>query len=60
VLDLGFARHVGFIQDLVDGGLARRFTGDPMRPAPRRPVNATLEAAAAVKALIQARTGVSG
>ncbi|MGH7024402.1 MAG: mitochondrial fission ELM1 family protein [Caulobacteraceae bacterium] len=60
VLDLGFARHVGFVQDLVDRGLIRRFEGDASTPATMGPVNATLEAAQAVKALIQARTGVSG
>ncbi|HEY1447423.1 MAG TPA: mitochondrial fission ELM1 family protein [Caulobacteraceae bacterium] len=60
VFDLGFARHVGFIQDLVELGLARRFEGDPAPPATAGPVNATLEAAAAVRALLQARMGVSG
>jgi hypothetical protein len=60
ILDLGFARHVGFIQDLVDRQLVRRFAGDPTPPVTAGPVNATLEAAAAVRALLQARTGVSG
>jgi uncharacterized protein len=60
VLDLGFARHVGFIQELVDLGLVRRFEGDPAPPATKGPVNATLEAAAAVKGLYEARTGVCG
>ena len=60
VFDLGFARHVGFVQDLVDRGLVRRFEGDPTPPATAGPVNATLEAAAAVRVLLQARTGVSG
>jgi hypothetical protein len=60
VFDLGFARHVGFIQDLVDRRLVRRFAGDPTPPGTAGPVNATLEAAAAVRALLQARTGVSG
>ncbi|HEY7853155.1 MAG TPA: mitochondrial fission ELM1 family protein [Caulobacteraceae bacterium] len=60
VFDLGFARHVGFIQDLVDRGLVRRFEGDPSPPTAGGPVNATLEAAAAVRVLLQARTGVSG
>jgi mitochondrial fission protein ELM1 len=60
VFDLGFARHVSFVQDLVDRGLVRRFTGDPAPPATRGPVNATEEAAAAVRRLIQERTGVSG
>ncbi|HXV00812.1 MAG TPA: mitochondrial fission ELM1 family protein [Caulobacteraceae bacterium] len=60
VFDLGFARHVGFIQDLVDRRLIRRFEGDPTPPVTTGPVNATDEAAAAVRALIQTRTGVSG
>jgi mitochondrial fission protein ELM1 len=60
VLDLGFGRHVEFIQELVDLGLVRRFEGDPT-PAPTKgPVNATLEAAAAVRGLYEARTGVCG
>jgi uncharacterized protein len=60
VLDLGFGRHVGFIQELVDLGHIRRFEGDPVPPPTRGPVNATLEAAAAVKGLYEARTGVCG
>jgi hypothetical protein len=60
VLDLGFARHTGFIQDLVDRRLIRRFEGDPAPPVTVGPVNATLEAARAVEALLQARTGVAG
>jgi hypothetical protein len=60
VFDLGFARHVGFMQDLVDRRLIRRFDGDPVPPVTTGLVNATYEAAAAVRALIQARTGVSG
>ncbi len=60
VFDLGFPRHVGFIQDLVEQALARRFDGNPIPPATTGPVNATLQAAAAVRTLLQARTGVSG
>jgi mitochondrial fission protein ELM1 len=60
VLDLGFARHTGFIQDLVDRHLIRRFEGDPSTPLTLGPVNSTLEAAEAVRSLLQARTGVSG
>jgi uncharacterized protein len=60
LLDLGFARHTGFTQSLVDRGLVRRFEGDPVPPASSGAVNATLAAAEAVRALIQARTGVSG
>jgi mitochondrial fission protein ELM1 len=64
VFDLGFARHVGFIQGLVDRGLIRRFEGDPAPPATAGPFNATEEAARAVRRLLQARaqalTGVVG
>jgi hypothetical protein len=60
VFDLGFARHVGFVQALVDRQLIRRFDGDPRPPVTTGPINATLEAAAAVRALLQTRTGESG
>src|SRR5579863_6772605 len=60
VFDLGFSRHVAFVQDLVDRRLARRFEGEPTTPSTLGPVNATDEAAAAVRRLLQARTGVSG
>ncbi len=59
IFDLGFARHVEFIQDLVNRRLARRFEGDPSVPQTLGPVNATDAAADAVRRLIQARTGVS-
>jgi len=60
VLDLGFARHNSFIQGLADRGLLRRFEGDPVPPPSADPVNATLQAAEAVRLLLQARTGVVG
>ncbi len=60
VFDLGFPRHVGFIQRLENEGLIRRFDGDPSAPQTTGPVNATDEAARAVRALIQKRTGMSG
>lgn len=60
IFDLGFARHVAFVQDLVDRRLARRFEGDPSPPETSGPINATVVAASAVKRLLQARTGVSG
>jgi hypothetical protein len=44
----------------VERQLVRRFEGDPSPPVTTGPVNATLEAAAAVRALLQTRTGVSG
>jgi hypothetical protein len=60
VFDLGFARHVNFVQGLVDKGLVRRFDGDPTPPRTMGPVDATQEAAQAVRTLLQARTGVVG
>jgi hypothetical protein len=60
VFDLGFPRHVGFVQRLVDHGLIRRFAGDPEPPLTTGPINATNQAAGAVRALLQARTGVVG
>jgi mitochondrial fission protein ELM1 len=60
VFDLGFPRHIGFIQGLADRGLIRRFDGNPAVPQTTGPVNATDEAARAVRALLQTRTGVSG
>lgn len=60
VLDLGFPRHQDFIQSLVERGFIRRFEGDPTLPPARATIDATLEAAAAVRRLLQGRTGVSG
>jgi mitochondrial fission protein ELM1 len=60
VFDLGFSRHVSFVQRLVDDGLIRRFAGDPEPARPGGPVNATHQAAGAVRALLQARTGLVG
>jgi uncharacterized protein len=60
VFDLGFPRHVGFVQQLVDQGLVRRFAGDPVPPRTTGPINATDRAAGAVRSLLQARTGVVG
>jgi hypothetical protein len=60
VFDLGFARHEGFIQHLADLDLIRRFTGEATPPVTRGPVNATQIAAAALRQLLQARTGVAG
>ena len=54
VLDLGFARHTGFLQALVDSGRVRRFTGDPAYPPAAEPVNATDRAAEAVRRLLGA------
>ncbi len=61
IFDLGFPRHAAFVQRLVDQGLARRFDGAADPPARQGgPVNATDEAAARVRGLLQARTGVVG
>jgi hypothetical protein len=62
VFDLGFSRHVGFVRQLVDEGLIRRFSGEAESAPPRTkgPINATYQAAAVVRALLQARTGVPG
>jgi mitochondrial fission protein ELM1 len=65
IFDLGFPRHAGFIQGLVDARRVRRFDGDPSVPPSTGPVNATDDAARAVRALlaargVQTRTGVSG
>ncbi len=60
ILDLGFARHVGFVQGLIDRGHARRFEGAREPAAGVGPVDAMAEAAGAVRRLLQIRTGVSG
>jgi mitochondrial fission protein ELM1 len=60
LLDLGFRRHVGFVQDLVEKGLARRFEGDPSPFSTRGPFDSTQVAATAVRRLLQARTGIVG
>ena len=49
-----------FIDGLIAKGLVRRFIGDPSPHPPRSPVDATEVAAQAVRALLAARTGVSG
>ena len=55
VFDLGFARHAGFLKRLETAGQIRRFNGDPSPPAVAGPVNATTQAAAAVRALLLQR-----
>lgn len=57
VFDLGLTggRHAGFLQDLVEAGLARRFAGEAAPPQAHAPVDPTGVAAAAVQALLQAR-----
>ncbi len=67
ILDLGFSRHAAFVEGLVRRGAARRFEGDPRAFRPVLARDATAEAAAAVRGLLQARaerlggaTGVVG
>jgi mitochondrial fission protein ELM1 len=55
VLDLGFPRHAGFLQTLVESGRVRRFMGDPDYPRAAPPVNATEDAAAMVRHLLAER-----
>ncbi len=55
VLDLGFARHAGFLQALIDRGRVRRFNGDPEFAFHAEPINATLDAARAVRRLLSGR-----
>jgi uncharacterized protein len=58
VFDLRFARYAAFLEGLFERGLARRFEGSLAPPPPTDPVNATIDAAQAVRNLLQARTGV--
>lgn len=65
VMDLGFPRHIGFMQALVDTGRIRRFDGDSPSPSPAPSVDATRDVADRVRGLLaaradQARTGDSG
>jgi mitochondrial fission protein ELM1 len=55
VLDLGFPRHAGFLQSLIDSGRVRRFEGDPDYPRAAEPVNATEDAARMVRRLLAER-----
>jgi mitochondrial fission protein ELM1 len=48
-------RHEGFLNALVARGCARLFDGEPAPDASRPPLDATGEAAAAVRALLEAR-----
>jgi hypothetical protein len=48
-------RHVGFVQTLVARGYARLFDGEVADPQPRPALDATAEAAAAVRKLLAAR-----
>lgn len=48
-------RHADFVQKLVDRGLARWFDGEVAEDRPRPALDATADAAAAVKALLEKR-----
>ncbi|CAN7615820.1 mitochondrial fission ELM1 family protein [Phenylobacterium sp. LjRoot225] len=50
-------RHQGFVRGLEARGLIRIFDGSWTQPAPRPAVDATAEAAAAVRRLLEARRG---
>lgn len=60
IFDFGTAHYGRFLERMIAHGWTRRFEGAPELPAPRAAVNATRDAAAAVQALLQARTGASG
>jgi mitochondrial fission protein ELM1 len=60
IFDFGTAHYGRFLDRMTERGWARRFEGEAAPPPPRPPINATDEAAAAVKALLQARTGMVG
>ncbi len=60
VFDLGVLRHELFLDALVAKRLVRRFLGEVDAPLLSGPADATPSAAEAVKALLQARTGVEG
>jgi mitochondrial fission protein ELM1 len=51
----GGARHALFLKGLIDKGLVRRFTGDPIAGRAGGPVDATETAAAAVRGLLAGR-----
>jgi mitochondrial fission protein ELM1 len=56
----GNARHAQFLDGLVARGQVRRFEGDPVPGLVGGPIDATAAAAAAVRQLLAARTGVAG
>ena len=60
IFDFGTPHYRRFLERVVTRGWARKFEGAAEAPPPRSPINATEEAAQAVRALLQARTGVVG
>jgi hypothetical protein len=57
VFDAGAARHQRFLRPLLERNYVRLFTGDPSAPALVRAPDASEEAEAAVRRLIQTRMG---
>jgi mitochondrial fission protein ELM1 len=55
----GGARHALFLKGLLDKGLVRRFTGDPLTAPPGGPVDATQTAANAVRKLLEAKRSLA-
>jgi mitochondrial fission protein ELM1 len=60
IFDFGTDHYGRFLKQMVERGWADRFEGGAASPPRRAPIDATSAAAAAVKTLIQARTGVAG
>ena len=60
VFDPDSERHERFVGQLVRCGRVRPFAGDPAPPPNAAPLNATLEAAVAVRRILQERTAVFG
>jgi mitochondrial fission protein ELM1 len=60
IFDFGTEHYGQFLTQMVGRGWASRFEGDGASPPARSPINATEHASAAVKAMIQARTGRLG
>jgi len=60
IFDFGTAHYGRFLSRMIERGWARRVNGAQWTPATRTPINATYEAAAAVRSLLEARTGSFG
>jgi mitochondrial fission protein ELM1 len=60
IFDFGTIHYGRFLDRVTARGWARRFEGEASPPPARPAIDATEEAARAVRALLQARTGVAG
>jgi mitochondrial fission protein ELM1 len=60
VFDIGSRRHEAFLDGLIARRLARRFADEPVEAPSAGPVNSTEAAAAALRRILQERTGVAG